>query len=66
MDYFATGDTKREELLKDFGKHKAGKACVYINKVADINVEVLKELITQSVTFLQKLYPNPREKCRER
>ncbi|TYR81538.1 DUF1801 domain-containing protein [Priestia megaterium] len=56
--YFATGDTKREELLKDFGKHTAGKACVYINKVADIDVEVLKALIHQSVTFLQEKYPD--------
>ena len=55
--YFATGDTKRVELLKEFGKHTTGKACVYINKVADIDVVVLKELITESVTFLQKTYP---------
>ncbi|MFD6443443.1 DUF1801 domain-containing protein, partial [Peribacillus sp. NPDC060186] len=50
--YFATGDTKREELLKDFGKHTSGKSCVYINKVADIDLNVLKELINQSVKFL--------------
>ncbi|MBM7603777.1 hypothetical protein JOC75_001750 [Metabacillus crassostreae] len=55
--YFATGDTKRDQLLERFGKHKSGKACVYINKVADIDIEVLKELITQSVHFLQKTYP---------
>ncbi|MBO0992683.1 DUF1801 domain-containing protein [Bacillus sp. SD088] len=56
--YFATGDTQRDELLKDFGKHTIGKACVYINKVADIHVDVLKELIKQSVAFLQETYPN--------
>ncbi|MBD8068164.1 DUF1801 domain-containing protein [Bacillus sp. PS06] len=56
--YFATGDTEREELLKTFGKHKAGKACVYINKVADIDIEILKKLIEQSVLFLRKTYPN--------
>ncbi|PUB11138.1 DUF1801 domain-containing protein [Paenisporosarcina sp. OV554] len=56
--YFATGNAKRDELLKDFGKHTSGKACVYINKVADINVDVLKALINQSVTFLQDTYPN--------
>lgn len=55
--YFATGDTKREELLKRFGKHTAGKACVYINKVNDIDIEVLKELIRQSVKFLRDTYP---------
>lgn len=55
--YFATGDTQREELLKKFGKHTSGKACVYVNKVADIDVDVLKELIAQSVSFLQERYP---------
>ena len=56
--YFATGDNKREELLKNFGKHTSGKGCVYINKVGDINVEVLKELINQSIAFLNETYPS--------
>ena len=55
--YFATGDTNREALLDRFGKHTSGKACVYINKVADIDVEVLKELINQSIEFLKETYP---------
>ncbi|HWK24357.1 MAG TPA: DUF1801 domain-containing protein [Ureibacillus sp.] len=55
--YFATGDTEREQLLERFGKHTSGKACVYINKLADVDEEVLKELITQSILFLQKTYP---------
>lgn len=56
--YFATGDTEREETLKRFGKYTSGKSCVYINKVDDIDVEVLKELINQSITFLRDLYPS--------
>lgn len=56
--YFAPGDKKREELLQAFGKHTSGKACVYINKVADININVLKELINQSVKFLRDTYPD--------
>jgi hypothetical protein len=56
--YFAPGEKKREELLKVFGKHTTGKACVYINKVADIDMNILKELINQSVKFLQEMYPN--------
>ncbi|WP_096435641.1 DUF1801 domain-containing protein [Alteribacter populi] len=56
--YFATGDTTRDELLKDFGKHKAGKACVYINKIADIEVDVLKALIDSSIKFLRETYPD--------
>lgn len=56
--YFATGDTEREELLKEFGKHTSGKACVYINKIADIDVEVLKKLIKQSIKFLKEAHPD--------
>ncbi|MBM7691434.1 hypothetical protein JOC77_000839 [Peribacillus deserti] len=55
--YFAVGDNEREHLLQDFGKHTAGKACVYINKLADVDKEVLKKLIIQSVEFLQQTYP---------
>ncbi|WP_422122746.1 DUF1801 domain-containing protein [Planococcus sp. X10-3] len=56
--YFATGDQERQSLLNDFGKHTTGKACVYINKVDDIDVDVLKQLITRSISFLQELYPD--------
>ena len=55
--YFAPGEKKRDELLERFGKHTSGKACVYINKVADIDVDVLKTLINESVSYLQGLYP---------
>lgn len=56
--YFAPGDKKREALLKVFGKHTTGKACVYINKVADIQDEVLKEMIKESITFLTEIFPS--------
>ncbi|MFC5649547.1 DUF1801 domain-containing protein [Paenibacillus solisilvae] len=55
--YFATGDTERDALLQNFGKHTSGKACVYINKIADIDVEVLKAMISQSIKFLNETYP---------
>ncbi|MGM0923995.1 MAG: DUF1801 domain-containing protein [Bacillota bacterium] len=56
--YFAPGETEREELLKELGKHTSGKACVYINKIADVDVEVLKKLINSSVKFLKETYPD--------
>ncbi|MFD1863324.1 DUF1801 domain-containing protein [Planococcus chinensis] len=55
--YFATGDPDRGPLLARLGKHTSGKACVYINKTEDVDLDVLKELITQSIAFLQELYP---------
>lgn len=56
--YFVLGDSQRESLLQKFGKHTTGKACVYINKVDDIDVQVLKALINESVQFLKATYPS--------
>ncbi|WP_020618010.1 DUF1801 domain-containing protein [Paenibacillus daejeonensis] len=55
--YLSSCDPDREELLEKLGKHKAGKGCVYINKVADIDPEVLKALITHTIEHLQATYP---------
>ncbi|WP_285766844.1 DUF1801 domain-containing protein [Peribacillus sp. SI8-4] len=56
--YFSLEENQREELLRSFGKHTSGKGCVYINKVADIELDVLKQFIIQSVKFLRETYPN--------
>lgn len=56
--YFAPGDEQRANLLQNFGKHTAGKGCVYINKVADIDTEVLRQLILESIAFLKQTYPD--------
>jgi len=55
--YFATGDAEREALLERLGKHTSGKSCVYINRVADIDIDVLRQLIRQSIDFLERTYP---------
>ncbi len=55
--YFAPGESEREKLLEKFGKHTRGKGCVYINKLADVDVETLKELIFQSIKHLREMYP---------
>ncbi|MGE7110103.1 DUF1801 domain-containing protein [Lysinibacillus sp. NPDC047702] len=55
--YFAPDAPEREKLLLDFGKHTTGKACVYINKLTDIDVEILKLLIKQTVNYTQSIYP---------
>ena len=47
----------KEELLSQFGKHKAGKGCIYIKKIADIDVQTLKKMISLSVENLTKTYP---------
>ena len=39
----------REALLKKLGKHKSGRACVYVKRLADVDLDVLEELIRRSV-----------------
>lgn len=54
--YVYTGNPEHEYLLKDLGKFTMGKACIYIKKLSDINQEVLKKLMKESITFLQEKY----------
>lgn len=37
---------KHADALKKLGKHKTGVGCLYINKLEDIDMKVLKEMIT--------------------
>lgn len=39
----------REALLKKLGKHKSGRACLYVKRLADVDLVVLEELIRRSV-----------------
>ena len=54
--YIMSGFEKYQDLLKRLGKHTTGKSCLYINALADIDVEVLKEMIESSVQFMREKY----------
>jgi hypothetical protein len=47
--YLAYALDRYEALLKKLGKHKTGKGCLYINKLDDVDMSVLEELIAQTV-----------------
>lgn len=47
--YIMSGFDDYDVLMKKLGKFKTGKSCLYINKLEDIDVAVLKELIQKSV-----------------
>ena len=49
--YLTSAFDEKEQLLKQFGKHKTGKACIYIKKLEDINIEILKKMIANSIKF---------------
>ena len=47
--YIMGGFESYDVLLADLGKFKTGKSCLYINKLADVDLPTLRELIAQSV-----------------
>jgi hypothetical protein len=55
--YVMPGFTSHTDLLKKLGKHKAGKGCLYIKKLEDVDEGVLAKLVEESVGFLKKKYP---------
>lgn len=56
--YVFTGAKEHEHLLEGLGKFKMGKGCIYVKKLSDINLNVLKTLITETISFLQNKYGN--------
>lgn len=54
--YVFTGQQEQEHLLKDLGKFKMGKACIYVNKLQDIDTKVLTILMKENIEFLQNRY----------
>jgi len=56
--YVMPGASEHTDLLKKLGKHKAGKGCLYVKKIEDIDLGVLEKLISASVKSLQKKYPD--------
>jgi hypothetical protein len=47
--YLSSNYTGREILMQKLGKHKSGVACVYFKRLADINENVLHEMIVTSI-----------------
>jgi len=47
--YISGAVNSKPELLKKLGKHKTSKGCLYINKLSDVNLDVLKQLIEEGL-----------------
>ena len=57
--YITSGFDQYEELLASLGKHSTGKSCLYVKRLADLNLPVLKELVQQSVKHMIETNPMP-------
>ena len=55
--YLTLDEERKDELLAKLGKHRRGKSCVYVNKLADIDEEILKQMIEESMAYIQAQFP---------
>ena len=61
---YVFSSTKRsEKLLAELGKFKKSKACIYVKKLSDINISILKELCLESIKYTNEHYACS---CREK
>lgn len=54
--YIVPGFREYADLLARLGKHKTGKSCLYVNKLADVDLDVLTTLIRLSVEHMRSKY----------
>lgn len=54
--YLTAGSPEQADLLTRLGRHKMGKSCLYIRRLADIDLGVLRQLIAASVAEVKRRY----------
>lgn len=55
--YLSGCDEGRGDLLARLGKHKAGKGCVYVNRLSDVDLAVLKDMAVATADQQRARYP---------
>jgi hypothetical protein len=55
--YLVDGYEQPGDLLARLGKHRIGKSCLYIKKLADVDLAVLEELLAASLATMDEKYP---------
>lgn len=60
--YTAAEFEGRDDLLARLGEHRTGKVCVYIRRLANVDLKVLEKLVALSVADTKRRYPEPGKK----
>ncbi|MBZ6526715.1 DUF1801 domain-containing protein [Aerococcaceae bacterium DSM 111021] len=55
--YLSTEFENKDDLLSQLGKHTTGKMCIYVNKLADIDLNILKTMLENSFAHTLNKYP---------
>ncbi len=58
MLYVLTEAPGQTEKLTRLGKHRTGKSCLYIKKLADVDMGVLEEISRDALAHMNAKYPN--------
>jgi hypothetical protein len=56
--YLPADPPDKEALLARLGKHKAGKCCLYIRRLANVDEQVLEQLVGGAAQAIKKRYPD--------
>jgi len=54
--YIMSGFDEYDQLLSKLGKHSTGKSCLYIKKIEEVDVDVLKKLVKKSVAHMEETH----------
>lgn len=57
MGHYCDRQPEADALFAKFGKHKTSKSCLYINKLADVDLAVLEQLVALSWDVMNERYP---------
>ncbi|WP_293000637.1 DUF1801 domain-containing protein [Nevskia sp.] len=57
--YLVAESPEQQALLARLGKHRMGKACLYFRRLADLDAQVLAQLVAESVAEIQRRHPGP-------
>ena len=55
--YIMPGYQDFDKYLAKLGKHKTGKSCLYINKLSDVDMTILRQIIIKGLKIMDKKYP---------
>ncbi len=59
--YVYSGGDEHRHLVDQLGKFKIGKACIYIKRLSDINMETLEQLMRETIQFIENTYTRIKE-----
>lgn len=54
--YIMSSFSEMDDLLEKLGKHKSSVSCLYINKLADVDMDVLEQIAIRSVARMHEMY----------